>query len=361
MTKRATYGSGSVDKVGPDRWRLRWSEGVDPFTGRHRRRTETITAVSLKDARRELASRTSARRKLSRVTFGDLLDLTLPQLPVAERTRTNYRQELKHIPEPARAWIAAEVGVTDARTIIEGLTARHGPQVVQKVHTALMSCWRQAHLNGWVDFNPWKGQRLPKPPASAGTVITDDEVTALRAACDDIERVWLEVHLDTGARPGEVVGLRWSNIDLDDMVIVFIDAKHDNAERPVAISPTCAALIRDWQGKQRERALQAKGTTLVADPYLLSNTVDSGTPWRVNYAGGFRWSHLRERAGVRKVIRLYDTRHTHNSWLAAAGVDAVTRSERIGNSPATNLRTYSHSTKDREAAAVIEARRHSKG
>lgn len=355
MAKRAVYGDGSCKLVGPDRYELRWSEGVDPFTGKHRRRTERITATSLKEARRELAARTSARRKLSRVTLGDLLDLTLDQLPVSERTRRNYRWELKHVPDAARKWVAADISVTDARLIMDGLTERVGPQVVRKIHGALMSCWRQATLNGWVAENPWRGQRLPKVTASAGLVITDEEVEALRAVCDPMERVWLELHLATGARPGEVVGLRWSAIDLDDLVVTFIDAKHDNEPRPVAITPELAALIRDWQQKQRERAL-AGGGGFDRDPYLISNATDSGRPWLVGYAGRTRWGRIKKAAGIRPELRLYDTRHTHNSWLAAAGIDAATRAERIGNSPATNLRTYSHSTKDREAAAAIAAR-----
>lgn len=364
--KRAVYGAGSAEQVGPDRWRLRWSEGVDPFTGRHRRRTETITARTAKEARRELAARTSAHRRLSRVTFGDLLDLALRQLPVSERTRDNYGFALTHIPDAARGWVAADISVMDARVIIEGLTDRVGPQVVRKIHGALMSCWRQAHLNGWVDFNPWRGQRLPKVPTSAGAVISDTEVDALYAVCDPLERVWLQLHFDTGARPGEVLGLRWSTIDLADTTVTFIDAKHGGRERPVALTASCAAQIRAWQHTQRERAVRKAGTTLDPDPYLISSTEDSGTPWTVGYAGGFRWRHLSLRAGLGERIatghivckyRLYDTRHTHNSWLAAAGIDAPTRAGRIGNSPATNQRVYSHSTQDREAAAAIDARR----
>jgi integrase len=357
-TKRAEYGAGSVKQIAPGRYELRWSQGTDPFTGQHRRRTERITAPSLKAARQELAARTSQRRVHSRMTFGDLLDLTLPQLRVKENSRTMYASFLRHVPPGARQWTAADITALDAAAVLDGLTGRHGPQLVRKIHTAIMSCWRQARLNGWVgDFNPWRGQALPKVPVSAGLAFTEDEVLKLRLSCEDqLERVWLEMHLDTGARPGEVLGVRWSAIDLDDSVITFIDAKHRNELRPVAITPALAALIRDWQVRQRARALAA-GCGLAPDPYLISNDPASSVPWTVQYAGSFRWRRLRERAGIRPGLRVYDARHTHNSWLAAAGVDAVTRAQRIGNSPATNQRTYSHSLGDRAAAAAIEARR----
>lgn len=83
-SKRATYGAGSAEQVGPDRWRLRWSEGADPFTGKHRRRTETITATSAKEARRELAARTSARQRL---TLGQLVDEALEKASDQDRAR----------------------------------------------------------------------------------------------------------------------------------------------------------------------------------------------------------------------------------------------------------------------------------
>jgi integrase len=353
-SRRAVYGAGSCEQVAPDRWRLRWSEGVDPFTGKHQRRTETISAKSAKDARRELASRTSARRTLSRVTFGDLLDLALPQLPISERTRENYGFVLKHIPPAARAWVAAEMTVINGRTIIEGLTAKCGPQTVKKIHTALMACWRQATLNGWVDTNPWHRQRLPKLPVSAGRTLEPEQVKRLLDCCvPGIERVWIDIHLATGARPGEVVALRWSNIDLDDRVIVMTDAKHGGVERRVAILESTAARIRGWQQAQRERAVAAHGVQLDADPFLLSNDSASGVPWREAYAGSFRWPRLRDLAKLPAGVRLYDLRHVHNSYMDRAGIDATTRAARIGNSPATNQRVYSHPMRDRDAAEVM--------
>lgn len=355
MSRRAIYGDGSVTVKGDGRYQLRWSEGTDPFTGKHRRRTETITAKNLSDARRELKARTSARKKLSRVTFGELLDLTLPQLPIAGVTRETYGYVLKHIPGAARLWVAAEITIMQGRQIIEGLTGRCGAQTVRKIHGALMACWRQATLNGWVDSNPWRGQRLPKITTSAGVVLHDDELERLKAACDPLERVWIDIHLATGARPGEVVELRWSQLDLDQRLIHFIDHKHDDEPRSVAIEPVTVDRIRAWQQAQRQRALATDGVTLAEDPYLISSDPASAEPWLVGYAAK-RWRRLREVAGLRPHLRLYDTRHTHNSWLEAAGIDKATRAGRIGNSAATNERVYTHPTRDREAAAAVAAK-----
>lgn len=353
---RANYGSGSITAAGPGRWRLRWSSGVDPFTNEHIRRSETVNAATKTEARRMLADRVAARNT-SRMTLGQLIDKCLPQLPVKDETRTTYGHALGNVPDLARKWVAADIKVTDARAVMEGLAQRHGAQYVRKTHAALMSVWRQATLNGWVtDFNPWRGQRLPKVPTSAGQPLTDDEIAALKNACmDDLERCWIHVHLATGARPGEVVALRWSDIDHDAKVVTVTDTKHDGQRRPVAIDAKTDAIIATWQRRQRERAL-ADGVTLDGDPWLISNDEHSAKPWTSSYAGSFRWHKIRDRAGIRKELTLYDLRHTHNSWLGAGGIDQATRAERIGNSPATNLKVYSHSMRDREAAEVAAKR-----
>ena len=286
------------------------------------------------------------------MSLGELLDATLPVLPISEATRDRYRFALAHVPPDALKWMAGDITPPDARLIIDGLTSRVSASQVRKTHGALMACWREATNSGWAVNNPWRGQRLPRLAASAGDPLSDLEVAALLAACvEPIDRCWIGIHLATGARPGEVVGLRWSAIDVDDQVVTFVDAKHDGALRPVAIDAPTIATIRTWQTAQRQRALAA-GCPLDADPWLLSNDEASATPWRREYAGGYRWRRIRTAAGLRPGLRLYDLRHTHNSWLSAANIDAATRAARIGNSPATNQRVYTHPMRDREAADV---------
>ncbi|MEM8619274.1 MAG: tyrosine-type recombinase/integrase [Actinomycetota bacterium] len=353
---RAAYGAGSVVDKGGGRYQLRWSEGRDPFTGEHRRKAETITAPTMKAARAELAKRVAARGTRSDMTVGQLIDVALEQIPIADVTRETYGYALAHIPDIARGWVAAEVSVVDARTIMDGLAARHSPAMVQKIHGALMSVWRESTLAGWVTTNPWRGQRCPSVPASAGNPLTDEEVAKLRRACKlDIDRAWIDLHLATGARPGEAVGLRWSAIDKDELVVTIVDAKHDDRPRFVAVDATTMKSIDKWRRVQKKRALGV-GVPLDEDPWLLSGDEASSVPWRRTYAGGFRWRKLRDAAGIRSELRLYDLRHTHNSWLAAAGIDEATRGLRIGNTPSTNLSTYSHALRDREAADVVAER-----
>lgn len=337
-------------------WELRWSDGPDPFTGKPRKRSATVQARNITDARAELAKRKGKRRGSARLTFGELLDTALPALPIAASTRDDYARALKHLPDAVRARPAGDLGVVDARAIMEGLTARCGAQLVHKCHTAILSCWREAMLNGWVTENPWRGQRRPKVPTSAGRALTDAEVAALRSACEPgLEALWIEIHLATGARPGEPVGLRASNIDHTALLMTFIDHKHDDEPRTVAITEDLSRAIRAWQQVVREQAM-SEGRRTIADPFMFAHDPEGARPWSPSYAGRFRWHRLAKRAGLDPDLRLYDLRHTHNSWLEAGGIDPTTRAARIGNSSALNQRVYSHPLRDRDAAAIAAAR-----
>lgn len=368
MTQRSAWGEGELKQLGPRKFWLRWPVGIDPFTGKRIRDSITLNDITATQARAELRARLNGRSATTRLSLGELLDRCVLQLDVTERTRANYKNALKHIPPGARKWRAADITVTDAGTLINGLTARHGAATVRKAVGAIQSCWKQAYRNGWVprDHNPWADQKLPDVTGS-GQVLEQPEIEAVRmAALSGMEEAWIETMLATGCRPGEVVAVRQSDIDLDLSVVRFTDFKHDGRPRFVAIDSTTADVLAEW------RETQATRCRTVEDPYMLSMDLEGAVPWRAEYASKYRWHALAGRANLRprcdddgyplkpfkSELPLYSLRHTHNSLLAAAGVPTAVRSTRIGNNEQTNASTYTHQVarEDREAAAVIERR-----
>ena len=241
-----------------------------------------------------------------------------------------------------------------AGELFEQLGERHGAWNVRKCHTALMACWREAYRNGWVgkDSNPFAGIRLPKVARSAGKLIDDADIRKLLAVADPgQEHTWIMLHIVTGARPGEIRTLRWSDVDLDEAVVTVTDEKHKGSRRPVDVTDAMVQVLREWHAEQHAKQ------PLCADPYLFSTTHDASTPWSRYYVRQ-RWNRLRERAGVADDVRLYDIRHTVNSSLADAGVESHVRGQRAGNSARVNEGIYSHASRleGRKAAGIIGRR-----
>jgi integrase len=170
---------------------------------------------------------------------------------------------------------------------------------------------------------------------------------------------WLRLAVTTGARRGEVLALRWSDIDLDAATMTVGRSLNEdrstkstktNRVRVVRLDAVTVALLRQWRNGQRERAL-ACGARLARDPFVLSNSPDSSVPWRPDGTTQ-RFQRLCARAGV-EGVRLHDLRHAMASQLLERGVSPVTVAGRLGHaSTTTTLRTYAHVVSGADAAAA---------
>lgn len=196
---------------------------------------------------------------------------------------------------------------------------------------------------------------------------TPDQVTALLAAADaeDPELgCFLRVAVATGARRGEVAGLRWSRVNLPgasitidqavvevDKVIHEKDTKTHQA-RVVSIDPGTVAALKRQRERSTELAL-AGGEGRVPDPFVFSRLTTGGEPLSPNVITG----RFRRLAKVHAPgCRLHDLRHFAATQLLAAGVPVKTVSGRLGHgSAAMTLDVYGHhiAAADQVAAGVL--------
>jgi integrase len=169
----------------------------------------------------------------------------------------------------------------------------------------------------------------------------------------------------SGARRGELLALRWSDIDLDrgalsiERCIVRVGdslleqgTKTHQSRRISLDSGTITSLQLHYQ-QATERARLA-GSTISSKSFVFSHTVDGSTPWHPDSTSrAFR--RICEQAGVTSV-RLHDLRHYVATRLLTAGVDVRTVAGRLGHrNPSTTLNVYSHFVPetDKEAADAL--------
>jgi len=173
----------------------------------------------------------------------------------------------------------------------------------------------------------------------------------------------------TGCRRGELLGLRWSDVDRDKMVLqVQRSIKREefgralragptktHQDRKVARDPVMLAVI-DTHRQRAERWAADAGVTIVADGYVLTEDPTGQTPMAPDTLT-HRFSRLVAHMGVGSV-RFHDLRHSVATTLLGAGYDLAIVAGRLGHrDPTVTLRVYSHALQqgDRQAAITLGA------
>ncbi|NLE78607.1 MAG: site-specific integrase, partial [Rhodococcus sp.] len=143
----------------------------------------------------------------------------------------------------------------------------------------------------------------------------------------------------TGMRRGEVLGIRWEDIDLDGLrlsvrnsvlnvayAIEISEVKTDTSRRTVDLEPRTVGVLKAWRRTQLEERV-ALGIRPADDSLVFADP--DGTPIHPDlYSQTF--DRLVAAADVPR-IRLHDLRHTHATILLKEGVPAKVVSERLGH------------------------------
>ena len=166
---------------------------------------------------------------------------------------------------------------------------------------------------------------------------------------------------NTGMRRGEVLGLRWRDVDLDarrlsvHQALISVayslqiaDVKTGSSRRTIDLDPRTIAVLRSWRKRQLEERLAlgelhedlglvfARPEGAPIHPDLFSKTFD----------------RMALRSGL-PVIRLHDLRHSHASLLLKSRVPVKVVSERLGHAtPAFTMTVYQHVLPGMQAEAA---------
>jgi integrase len=158
--------------------------------------------------------------------------------------------------------------------------------------------------------------------------------------------------LFTGMRRSELLGLKWTDVDLllsqihinrglhhlKDGSYILTEPKSEKSRRTIALPPSVTTLLRNHQPKQQFECGML-GIEFGNDNYVFGTP--EGKPYRPNTITR-AWETLAKKAGI-KAIRLHDARHTHASIMLKQGVHPKIVQERLGHSSIElTLDIYSH-------------------
>jgi integrase len=378
--------AGHIRPRGPGSWELKFDADRDPTTGGRKTKYVTFKGTK-KEAQVELARLIAA--------VGDATYVEPSKLTVAEHVRAR----IDH-------WQASEAITARTaqryRQLLDGQIRPHiGARLVQKLSTVDVEKWhatlkaggRRRGLGGIASRTVVHAHRVlahalddavrhdvvarnvaklqPPPRVQTGemAILDREGITTILTQLPGHE-VYARsiVALFTGMRLGEVLALRWRNVDLDGKVIKVREAVEETKEhglqvkapktragrRDIGLPDIVVDTLRDHRRAQLELRIALGAGKLPVDA-LVFPTIEGGlqAPSDASRA----WGLVADGLGMPE-ITFQGLRHTHASQLIDAGVDIVTIGKRLGHaSPDVTLRVYAHLFRrdDDKAAAAINA------
>ena len=237
------------------------------------------------------------------------------------------------------------------------------PRRLQYYHGVLTSALAHAVREDMIPRNVAKQVQTPSGPPRRYEQFTLTEAHAFLTETRRFHNGELyELALRTGMRRGELLGLRWSDIDFDNQRLtirrtlqrikgqglVEMPTKTDTSDRRIPLSPPCIKVLKDhlhYQQAERDRA---------ADRWKDSGyvfTTSIGTPLDPQHVTQ-NIKTLCRRAGVRP-IRFHDLRHTCATLLIETGVPLITVKELLGHANiAVTANIYTHTRLPHQADAL---------
>ncbi len=376
--------SGHVRKRGERSWAIIIELGRDPVTGkRQRRHWETVrgTKRQAEERLREILAALKAGTAVEphRETLGEYLERWLRdygQARLAPKTLESYTDILRAFVIPAlghvplQALQPAHLQSLYARLLESGRRdGRPGglsPRTVHYIHRVIHRALEVAVKLQLVPRNVADAVEPPRARRPEATALDAEGARRLLEAADG-HRLYPIIHLalHTGLRAGELLALRWEDVDLDRGILQVRrtlqrlrgqglhvkEPKTERGRRTVALPASAVEVLRRHRRQQAEERLAAGPDY---QDYGLVFCWQDGRPldpygWLTH---AFR--RLADRAGF-PGLRFHDLRHTHATLLLLGGIHPRVAQERLGHSDIrTTLELYSHVVPGLQEAAAAK-------
>jgi integrase len=283
---------------------------------------------------------------------------------VRQRTWERYEQIVRVHLKPALGRVKLKnITPTHARALYrEKLDTGLAPRTVNYIHTTLSKALNDAVLDGLIPRNPTSGVKAPKPVKKEIHPLSPEQVKAfLEAARGDRFEGAYVVALHCGLREGEILGLKWSDVDLNAEILQVrrtlsearagqrFEPPKNGKGRNVRLTPQAVKALRTHLGRQLEE-IERSGDLYRDQGLVFPSRV--GTPMNAKNLTARSFKPLLKRAGLPD-IRFHDLRHTLATLMLQNGEHPKVVQEMLGHATiAITMDTYSHVLPNMQRSAV---------
>ena len=292
------------------------------------------------------------------LTVGEYLDRWLKDSVRGTVRRSTYEVH-RHMIEPHLIPALGRLKLKDLNPVHvrglyrEKLDSGLSAATVRKIHNVLRKALKQAVMDGLIPRNVCEAVKPPKVERKEITPLDREQArTLLEAAASDRLEALFTLAVHTGMREGELLGLKWDDVDLERGVlrlrralvreggrVTLGDLKPAKSRRQVRLTGAAVESLRAHLGRQLEE-IERMGS--LYQPGGLVFATESGSLINPSNLRSRSFKPLLKRAGLPDIC-FHDLRHTCATLLLSQGTHPKLVQELLGHATiAMTLDTYSH-------------------
>nr|WP_235190067.1 site-specific integrase [Bacillus gaemokensis] len=234
------------------------------------------------------------------------------------------------------------------------------PNMAHYIHRILTISLNQAVKLKLININPTTLVEIPKKEKTSFQVCDEDDIKHfLNITQKSRYHIAYILAITTGMRLGEILGLRWQDVDLKSKTIsinqtlspdnqLVLDTKTSSSRRLISIDERTIEALQKHKSKINIEKIR------LGPSYIDHNLIVCTKIGNIICRGGFHdtFKTYIKKSGI-KDIRFHDLRHTHAILLLKQGVHPKVVSERLGHKDIyITLNRYSHVLPGMQEAAI---------
>ena len=331
MAKKRANGEGSIRRKPNGRWEGRYTLGIHPATGRAIQKS--VSAKTRAECREKLDRAIRDNRGIPMdhnedYTVAEWCRLwfeTYSKPVIRPNTAKNYRNIIENHIVPAIGMVklkrltAIQIQQMYNNSKAKGRVQRFDTQTnatlsgstVRRIHMVLSSALKQAVKERIIPYNPCDNCRIPPKEKKEMTIIPPEKLGVYLSEAEKygvLPMFYLE--LSSGLRRGELLALRWDDLNVKDRILSVSKQVTRIAGELVVTEPKTKNSVRKVALSQQAVALLAREHEQHPDSPILFPSPRTGGYWSPDAVSRIN-RKLLAKAGIEEHVRFHDLRHPY--------------------------------------------------